>query len=460
MRKLLVAFLFSIILTTSFVSCSTESPKPPVQAEDGVSSGEGFTVESNIASISSWNEKSISRAVAGDPLVGVLLVFDEEDTFRIEFITGELRYNGDGMAYNYVLHVPRMIAEIYKEGGGHNPESGNPFWWYMSVYFDLSMQEFKDSYYSALNLLIGKVGEMLPLPEIEKVKDNWTSSYEDDLEIVKPENIEDRTLVLIDPDPSTELKGTSITHQNDGPFTQGEGYGDIIDRAFYISPEGTLYYPMALADVYAEYKGEYKLNGNQLWMYSETYFGISLSDVKINGIGMLIEKLREQKGNLPYPTVEDYRNHEANPEEDDLSMFENYFDKKYDHLAVEQTVEITDDFISERKFDSQLTGDLIGEKDNYEKCWMTFSIVDDNGPKIYYPVVLDYLYMEYSEKNHTSGDALWFYLECYFSDYELTSKKLEEKGLGILMKFLIEKGEKGELPFPSLGDYEERLGKY
>ena len=449
MKKLL-GILLSVLLTVYFISCSAGSPEPPEQAE----AGKGFTVESDVASILSWNEQSISRVVAGDPIVGVLLQFDEGDSFRIEFID-ELRYNGDGMAYNYILHVPEMIAEIYKEGGGHNPESGNPFWWYMSTYFNLSMQEFKDSYYKALNFLIGKVGQTLPLPEVGKVKNNWTSSYDEDLDLVEPIEIEEKTLTLIDPDPQTVLNDISITHQNNGPFTQGDGYGDIIDRAFYISPKGTLYYPMALADVYEQYKGEYRLNGNPLWMYSETYFDISLSDVKIHGIDILIDKLRQAES-LPYPTVEAYKEEANNPEEDDLSMFEEYFNRKYEFLGVESSVEVTDEFIPARKTSSQLTGDLIGNKENYEKCWNTFSIVDDNGPKIYYPVVLDYLYMEYSGMNHTSGDALWWYLECYFSEDNLTFERLEEDGLGILMKFLI---EKGELPFPSLEDYSEKLDK-
>ena len=68
-------------------------------------------------------------------------------------------------------------------------------------------------------------------------------------------SLEDKTvgegrLILVDADPQSDSDRLSVASQSTGPFVTLDGYGDIIRRAFYINPDGMLYFPMELVDVY------------------------------------------------------------------------------------------------------------------------------------------------------------------------------------------------------------------
>ena len=102
-----------------------------------------------------------------------------------------------------------------------------------------------------------------------------------------------KSLILVDPDSSVTFTEYNVNSGDRGPFGEPGGDKDKLERAFYISPDKeVLYYPMALVDVYEEYTGERPDSGDPLWTYTRTYFGISLDDVRRNGMEVLIRRAR------------------------------------------------------------------------------------------------------------------------------------------------------------------------
>ncbi len=103
----------------------------------------------------------------GEPIVGVLLKFTSEgaydtevyprdaNTFAIYCLFDEHGLDGDGMEFNYVLYVPQDIQDQYRAGGGANPSSGDPFWWYMKTYFGASLQVIKGDWAPNIEFLCG-----------------------------------------------------------------------------------------------------------------------------------------------------------------------------------------------------------------------------------------------------------------------------------------------------------------
>ena len=258
-----------------------------------------------------------------------------------------------------------------------------------------------------------------------------------------------KSLILVDPDSSVTFTGCNVNSGDRGPFGQPGGDKDKLERAFYISPnEEMLYYPMALVDVYEEYTGERPDSGDPLWSYTLTYFGISLDDA-----------LRAAE-HLPYPTAEDYKkceNSGSNEEPTDLSDFEPFFDKEYTKLNVDSESDHFDKYIDSATFSSQLSGNLIADSANYEACWTTFSI-SRNG-KLYYPVILDKVFMEYTGRDMTSGDALFFYIQCYLEDcgFQNNDDLNDETGFEELLNYLID--NKDSLPVPDVSDYVSKFGE-
>jgi hypothetical protein len=102
----------------------------------------------------------------GTPFIGVLLKFSGEgnynstvkpyasDVFSLYCLFSDIGVNGDGMQFNYVLYVPQDIQDQFTVGGGTNPASGDPFWWYAFTYLGLSITEINTNWPSALNRLL------------------------------------------------------------------------------------------------------------------------------------------------------------------------------------------------------------------------------------------------------------------------------------------------------------------
>lgn len=449
MRKTLT--IIGLLVALLCIACNSDTQLP---------TGDGYSVRSDVESISGVSVQSRGYAEEGDPIIGVLLKFDGDDEFYIEYLNGDIRENGDGMKFNYILHVPEEIDAVYAAAGGDNPKSGNPFWWYMSCYFGLSKKEIENDYDKALGLLLSSQGQTLPTAKVEDFDASWPKSGE----FVEQDDktVDDGTLVLIDPEPESKAGGLWVDSQSTGPFVTVEGYGDIIRRAFYITPGGKLYYPMELVDVYCDYKGEdYKYNGSgdPLWKYMETYFDVSLYDARKDMNTAVLQRLRENQESLPYPSVEDYIADDSEPDDPlDLSDYEEFFDKEdYDKLAVDiPDVSFAD--IEDISFVPQLSSENAYVPEKREYCWTTFSYrVKNDRLKLYYPMALTQAYYEYTGEYTDSGNPLWTYMKCYFPESQLGDiDYVKQVGYVEVLNFIVE--HRDEMPFPDAEYYVEVLG--
>ena len=450
MRRVLT--IIGLLVSVLCISCNPDTQAP--------SAGEGYSVRSDVESISGVSVQSRSFAVEGDPIIGVLLSFDGDDEFHIEYLDGDIRENGDGMKFNYILHIPAEIDAVYAAAGGDNPNSGNPFWWYMSCYFGLSKEEIENDYDKALGLLLSSQDQTLPTAKVEDFDASWTTSGE----FVEQDDktVDEGTLVLIDPEPESKAGGLWVDSQSTGPFVTAEGYGDIIRRAFYITPGGKLYYPMELVDVYCDYKGEdYKYNGSgdPLWKYMETYFDVSLYDAR-KDMNTVLEALREKQDSLPYPTVDDYIADDSKPADPvDLSDYEEFFDKDYPKLVVDAP-DMSFSNVEGLPLSSQLSSANAYDPEYREYCWTTFTVkVKNDRPKLYYPLALTQAYYEYTGEYTGSGDAFCTYMRCYFPESQLGEiDHVEEVGFAEVLNFIVE--HRDEMPFPKVEDYVENLGPW
>ena len=94
-------FMYALVMLLAIiaVSCNMGDMGSDVPSD-------GYRVISDVSAIGD-GEASRSRSVQiGDPIIGVLLEFDGTDAFHIEYLNGRVGKNGDGMEYNYILHVP------------------------------------------------------------------------------------------------------------------------------------------------------------------------------------------------------------------------------------------------------------------------------------------------------------------------------------------------------------------
>ena len=452
MKKFCLCIIFIILI----ISCNPDARKD----------NQGYLVESNITAIG-----GNGRAIAGDEIVGVLLRYDytDESVFFLEFNeNGELKQNGDGMKYNYVLYIPPYIRIVYEKAGGRNPDSGNPFWWYMSRFFNLSKDDITQDYEKALALLLSKKGEYLPVPKTEDVSPSWVTGGfgEDDVSSVDISTVDSTSLSLIRLDGKTDpieenVDGCPLSCQSKGPFAQkaGDEYDAVITNAFYIGEYNHLYYPTVLCDEYAKFR-HYTTSGSPFWIYLETYFDFPQNAYAKDDFDFtdVLNALIEAQ-TLPLPDVADYERTVAErpvvPIEEILDGYQGFFDKEG-----EIKLENDDGFVfpsgdsdSYKKFDSQR--DRAEYKDNPTlEAWLTFSVVEENNGelRLYYPVVLEYVCKQYRQSYvGGSGDPLWDYVNCYF---DITLDEVKEKGMQVVLDALEkEMDEKGFLPFPSLEDY-------
>lgn len=159
--------LLTIVLVCFLISCSTTNTGTNTTV---VSSDVKYKVYKNfsqIQSVSLLNQKNTVYSIQnGESIVGVLLKYTSEgkyndqvypidaNTFCVYCLFDNHGFNGDGMEFNYVLYIPEDIKNQYSAGGGINPDSGNPFWWYMITYFNNSIQDIQGNWKVVIDFLI------------------------------------------------------------------------------------------------------------------------------------------------------------------------------------------------------------------------------------------------------------------------------------------------------------------
>ncbi len=322
MKKVSLFVLSLLVLLLA--SCSMDSEVKDQLGYDVL------TVTSDVDLISGGdiNSRSITGdLIVGDPIVGVLLNMNDgsfegipENVFYIQYLgDGESEFNGDEMEYNYILHCPRIIYDVYDEAGsGGAYTTGRAFWWYMRTYFSKTSEEINNDWYVALTLLIEKRSDELPLPDIKDCI--VISSTEPDMEIELPSlplDIAENEMVIFNyaEDIPEYINGLCNTAYADRFFKNVEGYDEMKAKAFYISKNYNLYCPSVLDDVYAEYIESAGIEldkdpepaGDSFWKYMSTYFNISFGGVKEQGFQIVYDALLTAE-KLPYPQAIDYSN--------------------------------------------------------------------------------------------------------------------------------------------------------
>ena len=457
MKRVLI--VLSLIVLVLVCSCNPSTDTP------STGSASGYTVESNVDRIGSGRAASSSARssyVVGEEIVGVLLQLNEvdPDTFYVEYLgDGEIQTNGDGMKYNYILYIPPYIQTAYENGGGFRPDTGNPFWWYMSVYFGLGMMEIRNDYEYALDLLLDRKGSLLPIPSASDVTGDWKSQYssEDISSIVIPEQ-KDGELFFIryDNHHDQPLTGTlgriEIAWQSQGPFTNqgGSEYKDVIQYGFYLDENWTLFCPMELFDAFRVYDEWNGLTDKAFWKYMDTYFDISeMKAAGMNDHVTVINALIEAES-LPIPVVEEYDKDDKEPKADGtfLAGYEKFFYQP-GQIVSEIDISKVPYEATWKRVESQRENQDIQKYTWYDYCYFMLS---EDGQTLYYPVALEYEYYLFRNGDYygESGNPLWCYLERSCGGPSLDTLHKGDYSLGDIVGFI-----NASHPFPFAEDYRD-----
>lgn len=457
MKRVLI--VLSLIVLVLVCSCNPSTDTP------STGSASGYTVESNVDRIGSGRAASSSARssyVVGEEIVGVLLQLNEvdPDTFYVEYLgDGEIQTNGDGMKYNYILYIPPYIQTAYENGGGFRPDTGNPFWWYMSVYFGLGMKEIRNDYEYALDLLLDRKGSLLPIPSASDVTGDWKSQYsnEDISSIVIPEH-KDGELFFIryDNHHDQPLTGTlgriEIAWQSQGPFTNqgGSEYKDVIQYGFYLDENWTLFCPMELFDAFRVYDEWNGLTDKAFWKYMDTYFDISeMKAAGMNDHVTVINALIEAES-LPIPVVEEYDKDDKEPKADGtfLAGYEKFFYQP-GQIVSEIDISKVPYEATWKRVESQRENQDIQKYTWYDYCYFMLS---EDGQTLYYPVALEYEYYLFRNGDYygESGNPLWCYLERSCGGPSLDTLHKGDYSLGDIVGFI-----NASHPFPFAEDYRD-----
>ncbi len=153
MKSRMVVLFFAVVSALLLASCTGP-------LDDGT--GAVYQLYKNFASVPA---KAAGGLSDGEEIIGVLLKYTSEgaydvdvapvdsQTFCVYCLFDDHGMNGDGMEFNYVLYVPQDIQDQFQAGGGHNPKSGDPFWWYMSTYLGQSLETIHGDWTATIGVL-------------------------------------------------------------------------------------------------------------------------------------------------------------------------------------------------------------------------------------------------------------------------------------------------------------------
>lgn len=458
MRKTLT--IIGLLVAVLCIACNPDTQAP--------SSGEGYSVRSDVESISGVSVQSRSFAVEGDPIIGVLLSFDGDDEFHIEYLDGDIRENGDGMKFNYILHIPSEIRAVYAAADGRYPNTGNPFWWYMEHYFQLSHDAILGNYEFALGLLLDCTDQTLPPARVEDVDDSWNDkegvhypSMDDFAEYFEA-TYDNFDVDFANFNSDEQLDGVRVSSQLTSYDACDPDRWEYCWKTFTLGDDGILYYPVALNYAYLKTYGIHVTNGGPLWEYMCSHFpdsGVSTSDeVEEAGFEKLLQFIVEHKDNLPY------QNEVRIPDRDpviseELGDYEEFLNEYYSALVVDAP-DMTFSNVDGLPLNAHLFSDDFQDPEKREYCWTTFTIIgEDDRPMLFHPLALIQVYYEYTGKYTDSGTPFWTYMKCYFPNTRLGDiDHVEEVGFAEVLNFIVE--HRDEMPFPKVEDYVENLGPW
>ena len=231
-----VALCVLSVITLMFVSCSGE-----VHGNKSNEDGK-YIVITNLKDDGSYSSRAIGGLDNAPEIVGVLLKFHNEglyqrnssffkdeydpssnsfsnnNAFYLEYFE-ETKQTHYGMEFNYALYVPDSIQKAYEDGNGNNPNSGNPFWWYMSCYYGNSIDYIRNNWEPILEFLL-EHKDGLVKPNAEDVAGHWKAENED--EIADNKHSHDVATWYYDPEKEQYVSPDCILYFPDGQRISSE----------------------------------------------------------------------------------------------------------------------------------------------------------------------------------------------------------------------------------------------
>ena len=179
---------------------------------------------------------------------------DDSSAFYVDYIGEDESYHTDyGMSFNTVLYVPDVIRTVYDDMGGKDPDSGNPFWWYMATFLSKDLTEIRSSWKESVEELLGEEGKALPYPK----KGNTTD----------------------------EKWRKRSSFKQYSPFYFGDNSGSVVTKPLYESLKTVywdgmmLYLPASLVETYLERGGDYINNTEAFYWYMSKYKGVERDEI-------------------------------------------------------------------------------------------------------------------------------------------------------------------------------------
>ena len=272
-----------VLLALALISCDANSASSE-------SNSDILEIESNIAEDGSVLSRGSGDSVSIPNIHGVLLKyhneglysndsyfakdynsstgkFKKQNAFYLEYLTDD-HETWYGMVYNYVLYVPDIIQTTYKEGGGKNPDSGNPFWWYMNTYYGKNMDSVRDDWESSIQLLQKHKVNGVRLPDKKDVTGSWSENYS--------------SLSSTQNGAETKIKSNIASHYYDGEKTVWVDRIMYFDNPVRFEKDREAYYqifvPEALRKAYAAGSGLHSYFDALVW-YFEAFYNVSAQDL-------------------------------------------------------------------------------------------------------------------------------------------------------------------------------------
>ena len=266
MKKTILLLMLALLFL--LISCEVASPGAASSDKSKEeSSGAESSGEPTLKVITNITEGS--RAPGDTDVSEVLLRFhsdglfegksdftlDDSCAFYVDYIGEDESYHTDyGMSFNTVLYVPDVIRTVYDEMGGKDPESGNPFWWYMSTFLSKDLTEIRSSWKESVEELLGEEGKALPYPK----KGNTTDE---------------------------KWRKRSSFIQYSAYYFSGNSVSPVTKPLYEYLNMGKnwdgmmLYLPASLVETYLERGGDYINNTEAFYWYMSKYKGVERDEI-------------------------------------------------------------------------------------------------------------------------------------------------------------------------------------
>ncbi len=437
MRRILFALF--VLLSCVLISCNGEvgSEASEPSKPSAIVNTDPLIVITNLEEDGSYSAKGLGSDAPA--VQGVLLKFHKEglydpntsdfseglenpNAFYVEYLGG-IKTTWYGMEFNYVLYVPDVISEEYDAGGGKNPNSGNPFWWYMQEYYGSSYNVIKNNWESNLDFLLDNASGELKAPSRNDVGGSWSDS-------------------------SNSTNAKKLFAKNIGIYVYKDENGEWVGRTpdhivYYDEPAVSnkkgekiyqIFIPSELSAIYFSGSGVMDKLSALLW-YFETYYGKS-RDTVVDAYknGTFKELLNSCYKEYGYPA----------PEADKVMTVEALHTVLHEDVDESKEYEFGDIKVYNSDILKLSDGTIVQAKD---RIYYSVSASDDKEMIKFY-VPMDYVeqirVVSGREQKTYSGDLLWYFIRYCLKDANYSTYLSENMVPGYivneLMKYRIDPG--------------------